>query len=218
MCACVQKHASLQTEFDALNHMLTHQPPSAWAKREKKYHDDKKAWDSQAAEMRSKTKRLQDEVQTLKDSNRAVVLQEQVTVRANTRCSATRVSARGRSAPRTRAACVQELEGQLKAARAEMASVRAAADKAEERGKALDEELAKLSRGHDEAVQEAVGARMAMRKSEEQLASKMAEAAAEANKAAEASRLLETLKRQFNESSLKGACARVRQCSWPCTR
>ena len=38
----LQKHGALQTEFDELNHMLTHQPPSAWAKREKKYHDDKK--------------------------------------------------------------------------------------------------------------------------------------------------------------------------------
>ena len=75
---CLQKHTALQTEFDELNHMLTHQPPSAWAKREKKYHDDKKAWDQKEAEMRGKTKRLQDEVQMLKDNNRAVVLQEQV--------------------------------------------------------------------------------------------------------------------------------------------
>lgn len=42
--ARVQKHGALQKEFDELNHMLTHQPPSAWAKREKKYHDDKKVW------------------------------------------------------------------------------------------------------------------------------------------------------------------------------
>jgi hypothetical protein len=76
----VQKHAALQTEFDALNHMLTHQPPSAWAKREKKYHDDKKAWDMKEAEMTGKSKRLLEEVQMLKDNNRAVVLQEQVKV------------------------------------------------------------------------------------------------------------------------------------------
>jgi hypothetical protein len=64
--------------------MLTHQPPSAWAKREKKYHDDKKAWDAAQAELNGKVKRLQDEVRTLKDNNRAVVLQEQVQV-----CNAT---------------------------------------------------------------------------------------------------------------------------------
>ena len=46
--------------------------------------------------------------------------------------------------------------------------------------------------------------RMAARKSDEQLAAKTAEAAAEANRAAEASRLLESLRRDFNESSLKG--------------
>jgi hypothetical protein len=80
MAGVLQKYQALQTEFDELNHMLTHQPPSAWAKREKKYHDDKKAWDLEAAELRGKTKRLQDEVQTLKDNNRAVVLQEQVMV------------------------------------------------------------------------------------------------------------------------------------------
>jgi hypothetical protein len=68
--------------------------------------------------------------------------------------------------------------------------------------RSLEEEHAKLDHAHREAVQEAVGARMAMRKSEEQLSSKMAEAAAEANRAAEA-RLLETLKRDYNESSLK---------------
>lgn len=79
----VQKRKALQTEFDELNHMLTHQPPSAWAKREKKYHDDKKAWDSQAADLKRKMKRLQDEVQVLKDNNRAVVLQEQVQVHAS---------------------------------------------------------------------------------------------------------------------------------------
>jgi thioredoxin-like negative regulator of GroEL len=71
--------------------------------------------------------------------------------------------------------------------------------------KELEEELAKMTRGHNEAVQEAVTVRMAMRKNEEQLSAKMAEAAAEANKAAEASRLLESLRRDFNESSLKGA-------------
>lgn len=56
-----------------------------------------------------------------------------------------------------------------------------------------------------ERVQEAVALRMAARKADEQLAAKMAEAAAEANRAAEASRLLESLRRDFNESSLKGA-------------
>lgn len=76
----VQKRNALQSEFDELNHMLTHQPPSAWAKREKKYHDDKKTWDAQAADLKRKMKRLQDEVQVLKDNNRAVVLQEQVQV------------------------------------------------------------------------------------------------------------------------------------------
>lgn len=101
---------------------------------------------------------------------------------------------------------VQELEGQLKSARQDIESARGAASAAEARGKALDEEVAKLSRGQAEAVQEAVAARMAMKRNEEQLASKMAEAAAEANRAAEAGRQLETLKRQFNESSLKGAC------------
>lgn len=54
-------------------------------------------------------------------------------------------------------------------------------------------------------MQEAVALRMSTRKSEESLAAKTAEAAAEANKAAEASRLLESLRRDFNESSLKGA-------------
>lgn len=61
--------------------MLTHQPPSAWAKREKKYHDDKKAWDSAQAELAGKVKRLNDEVRTLKDNNRAVILQEQLQVK-----------------------------------------------------------------------------------------------------------------------------------------
>jgi hypothetical protein len=77
----LQKHKALQTEFNELNHMLTHQPPSAWAKREKKYHDDKKAWDSAEKNLKDKMKRLQDEVQVLKDNNRAVVLQEQLSVR-----------------------------------------------------------------------------------------------------------------------------------------
>lgn len=83
----MQKRNALQSEFDELNHMLTHQPPSAWAKREKKYHDDKKTWDAQAADLKRKMKRLQDEVQVLKDNNRAVVLQEQVQV-----CNIQRVS------------------------------------------------------------------------------------------------------------------------------
>lgn len=77
----VQKKDALQAEFDELNHMLTHQPPSAWAKREKKYHDDKKLWDSQQAELTGKVKRLKEEVTTLKDNNRAVILQEQLQVR-----------------------------------------------------------------------------------------------------------------------------------------
>lgn len=76
----LQRRDALQTEFNELNHMLTHQPPSAWAKREKKYHDDKKAWDAAQAELNGKVKRLQGEVTTLKDNNRAVVLQEQVQV------------------------------------------------------------------------------------------------------------------------------------------
>ena len=41
-------------------------------------------WEQQEAELRGKARRLQDEVRQLKDNNRAVVLQEQVTVR---RCS-----------------------------------------------------------------------------------------------------------------------------------
>lgn len=76
----LQKKDALQTEFDELNHMLTHQPPSAWAKREKKYHDDKKLWDSAQAELTGKVKRLNEEVKTLKDNNRAVILQEQLQV------------------------------------------------------------------------------------------------------------------------------------------
>jgi hypothetical protein len=78
---CTQKNGALQTEFDALNYMLTHQPPSAWAKREKKYHDDKKAWDERETELKKKMKRLNDEVKLLKDSERATRLQERVTVR-----------------------------------------------------------------------------------------------------------------------------------------
>lgn len=72
----LQKVSDLQKEFDALNHMLTHQPPSAWAKREKKYHDDKKAWDVGEIEFKKRIKRLQDEIVVLKDDKRLVKLQE----------------------------------------------------------------------------------------------------------------------------------------------
>lgn len=71
--------------------------------------------------------------------------------------------------------------------------------------KSLLEEHAKINKAHQEAVQESVTARMSMRKLEEALAKKTSEAVAEQSKAAESSRLLSSLRRDFNESSLKSA-------------
>lgn len=56
--------------------MLTHQPPSAWAKREKKYHDDKKLWDEKEAEFRKQKGRLVKEIAELKADNRLMKLHD----------------------------------------------------------------------------------------------------------------------------------------------
>ena len=69
--------------------------------------------------------------------------------------------------------------------------------------KSLQEEHAKLNKAHQEAVQKSVAARMSMRKLEESLAKKTSEAVAEQSKAAESGRLLASLRKDFNESSLK---------------
>jgi chromosome segregation ATPase len=100
---------------------------------------------------------------------------------------------------------VQELEVTLKELRKQHEAVNSNLTKRSSELKVLQEEHAKATKAHQEAVQESVTARMAQRKLEEQLAGKTAEATAENSKAAEASRLLQALRRDFNESSLKSA-------------
>jgi len=91
----------------------------------------------------------------------------------------------------------------LNAARKECAETRGTLEKTTSALKVLEEDHARLQKAHDESVKEAVTVRMSMRKMEEQLSSKMAEAAAESNRANEASRLLQSLRGDYNESSLK---------------
>jgi chromosome condensin MukBEF ATPase and DNA-binding subunit MukB len=92
----------------------------------------------------------------------------------------------------------------LKSTKSDLSAAQASNAKSAARCRVLEDDLAKMTKLQEEAVQDSVAMRMTLRKNEEQLAAKMAEAAAEANKAAEASRLLESLRRDFNESSLKG--------------
>lgn len=100
---------------------------------------------------------------------------------------------------------LQDLEALLSAARKESAETKAVLEKTSNKLRVLEEDHAKLRKSHEESVKEAVGVRMSMRKMEEQLSSKMAEAAAESNRASEASRMLQTLRTDYNESSLKSA-------------
>jgi hypothetical protein len=100
---------------------------------------------------------------------------------------------------------MQDLEAQLKEVRASLADAQQSLAAAAARNATLEEDMAKLSKAHGEAVQEAVGLRISTRKTEEALQAKMAEAAGEAQRAAEAHRLLETAKRDLNERSLRGA-------------
>lgn len=100
---------------------------------------------------------------------------------------------------------MQEVEARMKDLKKEHEAVnKKLADKTTAH-KSLQEEHAKLNKGHQEAVQESVTARMSMRKLEEALAKKTSEAVAEQSKAAESGRLLTGLRRDFNESSLKSA-------------
>ena len=85
--------------------MLTHQPPSAWAKREKKYHDDKKAWDETQAEWTKQKGRMMKEIGELKADNRLVMLSEaNATLEADTKS----LTAKIQSLEKSLAAVTQE--------------------------------------------------------------------------------------------------------------